>query len=85
MNNHREDTVNTGRIGLAATDPVWLEAATTIPDVEKKSIRAQAKIGKQSPAGRFAFGTCRLWKKSDSLVESGLLGPVTIQSAEVIK
>ena len=29
-------------------------------------------------AGRFTFGSWRLWKKDDPLVESGLLGPVTL-------
>ena len=41
--------------------------------------------GKPSPTGRYTFTTVRLWKKGDSLVESGLLGPVTIQSTEVIR
>jgi hypothetical protein len=35
--------------------------------------------GKPSPTGRFTFGTWRLWKKDDPLVESGLLGPVTLR------
>ncbi|MEI6647201.1 MAG: glycosyl hydrolase [bacterium] len=37
--------------------------------------------GKPSPAGRFTFCTTRLWKKADSLVESGLIGPVTLRCA----
>ena len=41
--------------------------------------------GKPSPTGRFTCGSHRLWQKNDPLVESGLLGPVTIQSTEVIK
>jgi hypothetical protein len=36
--------------------------------------------GKPSPAGRFTFTTWRLWKKRDSLVPSGLLGPVRVLS-----
>ena len=36
--------------------------------------------GKPSPTGRFTFGSHRLWKKDDPLVESGLLGPVTMQA-----
>jgi hypothetical protein len=32
--------------------------------------------------GRFTFTSWRLWKKGDKLVESGLLGPVTLQSVE---
>ena len=38
--------------------------------------------GKPSPTGRFTFTSWRLWKKDDPLVESGLLGPVTLQAAE---
>ena len=37
--------------------------------------------GKPSPTGRFTFTSWRLWKKSDPLVESGLLGPVRLQAA----
>ena len=36
--------------------------------------------GKPSPTGRFTFTSWRLWKKTDPLVASGLLGPVTIQT-----
>ncbi|MEI6804821.1 MAG: glycosylhydrolase-like jelly roll fold domain-containing protein, partial [Burkholderiales bacterium] len=38
--------------------------------------------GKPSPTGRYTFTTHRLWKKNDPLVESGLLGPVTLLKAE---
>jgi dienelactone hydrolase len=34
--------------------------------------------GKPNPTGRRTFTTWRLWKKSDTLLESGLLGPVRI-------
>jgi hypothetical protein len=34
--------------------------------------------GKPSPTGRFTFTSWRLWGKNDPLVESGLLGPVTL-------
>jgi len=37
--------------------------------------------GKPSPSGRFTFTSWRLWKKDDALAESGLLGPVTVQTA----
>jgi hypothetical protein len=40
---------------------------------------AQAK---PSPTGRFTFTSWRLWKKDDPLVESGLLGPVTLERVE---
>ena len=40
--------------------------------------------GKPSPAGRYTFTTWRLWKKSDPLLESGLLGPVRLLATESI-
>jgi len=36
--------------------------------------------GQPSPAGRFTFTSWRLWKKDEALLESGLLGPVTLRS-----
>ncbi len=39
---------------------------------------------KPSPTGRFTLTTWRLWKKNDPLVESGLLGPLTLQATETI-
>lgn len=36
--------------------------------------------GKPSPAGRLTFAMWRLWKKQDALLESGLVGPVTLRS-----
>jgi hypothetical protein len=41
--------------------------------------------GKPSPTGRFTFSSWKLWKKNDLLVESGLIGPVTLQTVEKIK
>jgi hypothetical protein len=38
--------------------------------------------GKSNPAGRYTFTSWRLWKKGNALLESGLLGPVTIRAAE---
>lgn len=38
--------------------------------------------GQRSPAGRYTFTNYRLWQKTDALVESGLLGPVMLLSAE---
>jgi hypothetical protein len=34
--------------------------------------------GKASPSGRFTFTTWELWRKTDSLVASGLIGPVQL-------
>ncbi len=37
--------------------------------------------GKSSPTGRETFTSWRLWHKGDKLQDSGLLGPVTLQSS----
>jgi hypothetical protein len=39
--------------------------------------------GKPSPNGRVTFTTWHHWKKGDALLESGLIGPVTLRAAEV--
>jgi hypothetical protein len=38
--------------------------------------------GQPSPTGRFTFTSWRLWKKNDPLVQSGLIGPVTLTATE---
>ncbi|HOX38108.1 MAG TPA: glycosyl hydrolase [Candidatus Brocadiia bacterium] len=38
--------------------------------------------GKPSPSGRFTFTTWQLWKKDQPLLESGLIGPVTLQTSD---
>ena len=40
--------------------------------------------GKPSPTGRLTFTTWHHWTKDSKLLESGLLGPVKLQTAEVI-
>jgi hypothetical protein len=40
--------------------------------------------GKPSPTGRLTFTTWHHWTKTDALLESGLLGPVTLRTAEII-
>jgi hypothetical protein len=40
--------------------------------------------GKPSPTGRFTFTTWHHYTKDSPLLESGLLGPVTLETAEVI-
>ena len=40
--------------------------------------------GKPSPTGRLTFTTWHHWTKDSPLVESGLLGPVTLRTAELI-
>ena len=55
------------------------------PDGTLKSWPDWVLNGKSSPTGRFSFTSWRLWKKNDKLVESGLLGPVSIQIIEQYK
>ena len=40
--------------------------------------------GQPSPAGRLTFTTWHHWTKDSPLLESGLLGPVTLRSADII-
>ena len=40
--------------------------------------------GKPSPTGRLTFTTWHHWKKDSALLESGLLGPVTLRTAELV-
>ncbi len=46
-----------------------------------KSWPAWLLQGQPSPTGRLSFTSWRLWKKDDPLQPSGLLGPVTLQTA----
>lgn len=41
--------------------------------------------GKPSPTGRLTFTTWHHWKQDSKLLPSGLLGPVTVRSAEVVE
>jgi len=43
------------------------------------------KDGSPSPTGRFTFTSHRLWSKDDQLQESGLLGPVSLQTEQDAK
>ncbi|HSI73889.1 MAG TPA: glycosyl hydrolase, partial [Fimbriimonas sp.] len=49
------------------------------PDGTLRSWPAWLSKGLPSPTGRQTFTSWRLWKKTDSLLPSGLLGPVTIR------
>jgi hypothetical protein len=40
--------------------------------------------GKPSPTGRLTFTTWHHWKKDSALLVSGLLGPVTLRTAELV-
>jgi hypothetical protein len=54
------------------------------PDGTLKSWPQWVQEDKPSPTGRYTFTSWRLWKKSDALLESGLLGPVTLSTSEVV-
>ncbi len=41
--------------------------------------------GKPSPSGRVTFTSWRLWKKDSPLLESGLLGPVRLVTAQTVE
>jgi len=55
------------------------------PDGTLKVWPQWVEEGKPSPAGRFTFTSWRLWKKGEPLVESGLVGPVTLRTTAVVK
>jgi hypothetical protein len=54
------------------------------PDGTLKSWPEWLQQGKPSPTGRRTFTTWRLWKKTDALLDSGLLGPVQVIAAETV-
>ena len=58
------------------------EDSDRYPEGNLKAWPQWLQAGKPSPAGRICFSTWRLWKKTDTLLDSGLLGPVTISAAE---
>ena len=53
------------------------EAIVDLPDWVKK--------GEKSPTGRFTFTTLKHWDKDDTLLPSGLLGPVKLCGIVEIK
>jgi len=55
-----------------------------LPDLKLKAWPQWLLDGKPSPTGRLTFTTWHHWKKDDALLPSGLLGPVTLQTAETI-
>jgi len=50
------------------------------PNGQLKSWPKWLMEGKPSPSGRHTFATYNVWKKDSPLQESGLLGPVTLQT-----
>ena len=59
---------------LCADDCAWGK------DGDIKRIPDWVREGRKSPTGRMTFTTWKHWKKTDDLLSSGLLGPVTIRT-----
>lgn len=55
------------------------------PDGTLKRWPAWLEQGQSSPTGRLTFSMWRLWKKNDALLESGLLGPVQLQTIPIAR
>jgi hypothetical protein len=66
-------------------DEMLPEDSDRNPDGTLKAWPLWLLDGKPSPTGRISFTSWRLWKKSDPLVESGLLGPVTVLPAVQVR
>ncbi len=66
-------------------DDQLADDSSRAPDGSLKNWPAWLTEGKPDPTGRYTFTTWKLWKKDDPLLPSGLIGPVTIQAAEVKK
>lgn len=64
-------------------DELLPEDSDRNPDGTLKSWPAWVLEGKVSPSGRQAFPMWRLWKKTDTLLPSGLIGPVKLQSSQL--
>ena len=56
-----------------------------VKEIGVKEIPQWVKDGKRSPTGRHTFTTWRHWSKDESLLPSGLLGPVFIRTAEIAR
>ena len=50
-----------------------------------KDMPEWVKNGEKSPVGRFTFTTWHHWKKDDSLLPSGLLGPVAVRRERLVR
>jgi hypothetical protein len=66
-------------------DEQFPEDSQRNPDGTLKAWPQWLQEGKPSPTGRQAFTTWRLWKKTDALLDSGLLGPVRLIAAEHVR
>ena len=53
-----------------------------VKEIGVKEIPQWVKDGKRSPTGRHTFTTWRHWSKDESLLPSGLLGPVLLRPAQ---
>ena len=81
--NHIEISVTNLWVNRMIGDEDLPEDSDRNPDGTLKAWPQWVLDGKPSPTGRFTFTSWRLWKKGEPLVESGLLGPVTLRVAAV--
>jgi hypothetical protein len=66
-------------------DELLPEDSDRNPSGTLKSWPKWVEQGRPSPTGRFTFTSWRLWKKGDALVDSGLLGPVTLSAMQELR
>jgi hypothetical protein len=65
-------------------DELLPEDSDRNPEGTLKSWPPWLQEGKRSPTGRYTFTSWRLWKKTDNLVPSGLLGPVELRVLKTV-
>ena len=73
------DVANLWPNRLIGDDRLCAEDCTWGRDGGIEGIPDWVKAGRKSPTGRVTFTTWKHWRKADSLLPSGLLGPVSVR------